>query len=352
MLLCTLALAALAQLPVENFDHGSEALWPALNLGMDTLDLTADAARAGAFGAQFRQTAGNAAWRGRLDLVSNPNSAYRAAVRSRGTATSQVQFGRSYFGIGADVDRALCATFAPNSNQILLQSVTGFTGTVSFVTLASAAAPIQQDTWYLLEIDWRNTGEARVTLFDELGTNVLAQIPYTATTFLAPGGFALRGFTQNTAAFHDLDEIQLVQQVFTTNYCGPAVPNSTGSSAVMGGVGSIELARNDVELIAGGLPPGSFGFFLTGRTQGFIANPGNSQGNLCLSGAIGRYQGNIFAASSQGQGRLRIDLTQMPTATGTVAAAVGETWSFQAWYRDANPVPTSNFTDGLALTWQ
>jgi hypothetical protein len=29
---------------------------------------------------------------------------------------------------------------------------------------------------------------------------------------------------------------------------------------------------------------------------------------------------------------------------------VGETWSFQAWFRDVNPGVTSNFTDGVAVT--
>ena len=47
------------------------------------------------------------------------------------------------------------------------------------------------------------------------------------------------------------------------------------------------------------------------------------------------------------------DLTLLPTPTGPVAAAAGETWHFQAWYRDALAgSATSNFTDGVALTWQ
>jgi hypothetical protein len=29
---------------------------------------------------------------------------------------------------------------------------------------------------------------------------------------------------------------------------------------------------------------------------------------------------------------------------------MGETWTFQAWYRDTNPAPNSNLTDAVAVT--
>jgi hypothetical protein len=38
--------------------------------------------------------------------------------------------------------------------------------------------------------------------------------------------------------------------------------------------------------------------------------------------------------------------------TPTVGVAPGESWSFQAWYRDNNPTPTSNFTDASTVTFQ
>ena len=46
-----------------------------------------------------------------------------------------------------------------------------------------------------------------------------------------------------------------------------------------------------------------------------------------------------------------VDLTQMPT-TPVSAVQAGETWNFQAWYRDVNPMPTSNFTDAIQLPFQ
>ena len=50
---------------------------------------------------------------------------------------------------------------------------------------------------------------------------------------------------------------------------------------------------------------------------------------------------------------MMVDLTSIPQPTGSVAGAAGETWRFQAWYRDSIVgIPTSNFTSGLALTLQ
>jgi hypothetical protein len=48
-----------------------------------------------------------------------------------------------------------------------------------------------------------------------------------------------------------------------------------------------------------------------------------------------------------------LDLTQHPTPTGFVSVVAGESWSFQAWYRDSiGGVATSNFTDGLEVDFQ
>jgi len=136
------------------------------------------------------------------------------------------------------------------------------------------------------------------------------------------------------------------------SYCGPAVPNSTGSSAELVADGSAVAASNDVTLTARVLPLNSFGYFLTSRTQGFVMNPGGSQGNLCLGGSIGRYvgPGQVQNSGAQGAFALALDLTQHPTPSGPVAVVAGETWNFQAWFRDSiGGVATSNLTDGLQV---
>jgi hypothetical protein len=136
-----------------------------------------------------------------------------------------------------------------------------------------------------------------------------------------------------------------------TNYC-MANPNSTGSTGVIRAVGSASVAANDVTLEARALPNNAFGFFLTSLAQGFVANAGGSQGNLCLGGSIGRYvgPGQVQNTGMVGGFSLVLDLTQTPTPVGFVAIQAGETWNFQAWHRDAvGGVATSNFTDGLEV---
>lgn len=140
-----------------------------------------------------------------------------------------------------------------------------------------------------------------------------------------------------------------------TSYCSPAVANSTGNPATIEASGSLSVAANDVTLTADDLPQSSFGFFLTSRTQGLVMNPGGSMGTLCLGGSIGRYvgPGQIKNSGAVGSYFLDLDLTQTPTPTGLVAIATGETWNFQSWYRDAvGGVATSNFTNGVSLTFQ
>ena len=139
-----------------------------------------------------------------------------------------------------------------------------------------------------------------------------------------------------------------------TNYC-TARPNSTGQTAAMSAGGSRFVVNNDVRLIATELPPNAFGFFLTSRNQGLIANPGGSQGNLCLTGSIGRYvgPGQIKNSGAQGRIELQINLNAHPTPSGLIQVVAGEVWNFTAWYRDSvSGVATSNFADGLQVFFQ
>ena len=140
-----------------------------------------------------------------------------------------------------------------------------------------------------------------------------------------------------------------------TRYCDPGALNSAGTSGTMLAAGSLTIPSNALTIAASDLPSNSFAFFLTSQTQGNVSNPGGSQGNLCLGGAIGRYvgPGQIVNSGATGEVSLALDLTQMPQPTGFVTVQPGETWNFQAWYRDAvGGTATSNFTDGLAITFQ
>ena len=137
-------------------------------------------------------------------------------------------------------------------------------------------------------------------------------------------------------------------------YCTDAPASEAGHSAVLRAFGAQSIATNDVRLTATGLPLATFGFFITSQTDGLIVNPGGSAGNLCVTGAIGRYVGPGQIQNSGGTGTiaLDLDLTQMPSPTGSVAAQSGQTWYFQAWHRDNQPSgPTSNFTQALSISF-
>lgn len=115
------------------------------------------------------------------------------------------------------------------------------------------------------------------------------------------------------------------------------------------------VSSNDLAMTASDLPPMSFGFLITSLTQGFVANPGGSQGNLCVTGLIGRFvgPGQIRQASAAGDWTLVTDLTQQPQPTGLVSIAVGDTWNYQAWYRDSvGGQASSNFTNGVTINFR
>lgn len=138
-------------------------------------------------------------------------------------------------------------------------------------------------------------------------------------------------------------------------HCSPAVVNSTGVSANIRAEGSDYAVDNLVTLTANALPQNTFAFFLTSRTSGFVAMPGGSAGNLCLSGAIGRYvgPGQIQSTGLFGEVELDIDLSNHPQPLGLVQVISGETWNFQCWYRDTvGGVSGSNFSSGLSIEFR
>jgi FG-GAP-like repeat len=136
-----------------------------------------------------------------------------------------------------------------------------------------------------------------------------------------------------------------------TNYCDPAVANSTGQPAAIAATGSDVVADNDVTLTTTQMPTNQFGYFITSMSSGFIANPGGSQGNLCLSGTMGRFISQVQNSGALGMISIPVDLNNMP---GPVQSQVnpGETWYFTTWYRDNNPGPVSNFANGVSVLFQ
>jgi hypothetical protein len=138
-----------------------------------------------------------------------------------------------------------------------------------------------------------------------------------------------------------------------TAYCAGA-PNSTGAIGTTSAFGLQTPGDNDLTLTASGLPTQTFGYFIVSADQGFVAGAGGSSGNLCLSGAIGRFvePGQVLHTDFGGEIALPVDLRELPSPTGALVVQAGQTWNFQLWHRDEAPTgSTSNFTRGLAVTF-
>ena len=151
-----------------------------------------------------------------------------------------------------------------------------------------------------------------------------------------------------TVALGDIDD--LGEQVCS------AVVNSTGLGAETFADGSVAVFDNDVLLRTNDLPANAFGFYNTSMGFRLVENPGGSSGNLCIAGApIGRYvgPGQILNSGSAGSFQLALDLNSMPQPNGAVGASPGETWFFQAWYRDSSPAgATSNFSGAIRILFE
>ena len=126
-------------------------------------------------------------------------------------------------------------------------------------------------------------------------------------------------------------------------YCN-STPNSTGVEAGLVVTGSDTVSGDLLFLTAFHMPQNEFGYFLTSQTQGFVAMPGGSQGNLCLGGSIIRFVQQVDSSGDEGLMSIPVDLSFPPILAG-------ETWCFQGWFRDKNPNVTSNFTEASSVTF-
>ncbi len=191
---------------------------------------------------------------------------------------------------------------------------------------------------------------------------------FSRTSFSAPG-LGTVSFTQTTDVDGDGDQDLLlvdsyrtikwlsntINDLVTTSYCGPAVPNSVGRSAQLAAYGQDGPTGEDFILFASGMPTGSTTLFLASPQAGYQGSVVGSVGALCLGGSIGRFIGAGQVQISQGDGysSLEVNRNAIPQPTGFATATAGSVWKFQAWYRDTQAGQVvSNFTDGLAIGFQ
>lgn len=202
----------------------------------------------------------------------------------------------------------------------------------------------------LLDGDPNNASGAGDTIFGQFCIGTFQRTSTAPLYLLVQGSHPISNVTlrPHVSAF----QVREVPPPVGTNYC-VAAPNSTGVTALISATGSAAVVANDLTLVASRLPLNAFSYFITSRTQAYVAMAGGSQGNLCLGGSIGRGVGGVIVNSGfSGRVSVVANLTSMPTPMGPVAVHVGETWNFQCWSRDSvGGVATSNYTNGLTVTF-
>lgn len=142
-----------------------------------------------------------------------------------------------------------------------------------------------------------------------------------------------------------------IDALIGTQQCAGAA-NSTGRPATLCALGSDFVADNNVKLYCVDLPAGSAGYFITAPDSDFAANPGGSQGNLCL-GTPGRYSTSVLFTGS-GSVFFQPNLNSIPVAGGGNTALVpGDRQLWQFWHRDfVGGSATSNFSSAIDITFQ
>ncbi|MEZ6018203.1 MAG: hypothetical protein R3F49_24070 [Planctomycetota bacterium] len=197
--------------------------------------------------------------------------------------------------------------------------------------------------------------EVRVSLDGQV---VLAVPPVTgAVCSFAPGFFGgvyFGDLSGGSAAIADWHSVRHNLGVPELQFCTLPALNSAGRRASLQTSGSLSVAQNDFRLTVVDAPPNSFGYLLCSRLRNVAPVAAAGQGLVCLAAPVGRINrsGEVLTTNTAGTATLPLDLTSMPQPSGAVPAMQGEHWSFQFWYRDANPGPTSNLSSGLQVHFE
>jgi len=126
-------------------------------------------------------------------------------------------------------------------------------------------------------------------------------------------------------------------------------PNSTGASAEIDVIGDRDVELGALGIRARTLPAGASAMLIASRDAAYVPNPGSSAGNLCLGGQIARFVGSIGTADGAGEIEFDVPDLVVPTPIGVETIEAGDSWTFQVWYRDNDPSPTSNFSEARRI---
>lgn len=174
-------------------------------------------------------------------------------------------------------------------------------------------------------------------------------VPCTFGTFNVPREFVVlegeAGFValQGTRVCGIADVPPCVASV--TSYCS-SLPNSTGSAAMLGGLGEPRIAQNQFSIQLADAPAETFALLLYSSESAQLPL---GDGWLCLSPFAGiRRLGSPARVDTVGTLVTHLDFTSAPLLNSPVTAF--STWKFQAWYRDAIGSGI-NTSDALEITF-
>lgn len=125
--------------------------------------------------------------------------------------------------------------------------------------------------------------------------------------------------------------------------CTPVI-NSTGLPADLSAYGSLSVTTMELALAAQDMPLNQPSILLVSESAGSLPF---GAGVLCLGSPFTGYSGSVLNTGSLGAVVFKPELNSPPIGLQLQA---GETWYFQAWFRDAGA--STNLTDSLSITWQ
>ena len=140
--------------------------------------------------------------------------------------------------------------------------------------------------------------------------------------------------------------------------CAHGVANSAGRTSFLVANGNADQTAGtySLRLVARDLPYEQFGYFLASQSVATPMTPIGAQGELCLGGPILRIHPSTAITSQTRMMAWEVDVNNVdsvgPGIPGFDVIQAGQTWNFQAWHRDRNPGPTSNFSEMLSVTFQ
>ena len=121
-------------------------------------------------------------------------------------------------------------------------------------------------------------------------------------------------------------------------------PNSAGPGATLGYAGQNKVSTNNFQLVAVGLPPNKTGLFFFGQNQTLVPL---GSGFRCVSSPFFRTP----ASTSNAFGDLTYNLN-LNALPGGASIAAGQTWYFQAWFRDnVGGTTTTNTSTMMEVPW-